>query len=534
MSKLTKLVNNPKLFFKDAVLKRTGVLLAFAKKLASTLTNSSDLFIEDSNMVKNVYSVQGSYGNFGLTTAMLRRCDEFIAHGINCVSLTLDFTPNIYEFVAKAKAIGKAPSGLECRNPYIDLSTQADYWLKNVGHHIASCFLLACLDDDTVVYYKTNGYKLNQKKHSEKDRHSFYEYQGKVINQVFLIDDVKVEYNYSPDGLCISIREFDRKTNKQLKFLVFDYSFGVVRNYESSYWWNVAWIKDILPSEVNTVLICDGPGTARKLQHIDYDNVKTLYVIHHNHKTDKGIVTKRDKWNLENKNKFDAVLALTEHQKKDLAKDYGNDKFYNILNFTKVKEIDSKIIFEPLQIGFIGQLTDRKGLSDAIKAIALLHRKYKLNAKLEIFGGTLNSKDFNKSISKYKELIKEKGIENFVTFHGYTSKVAEAMSSCNCILFPSYSEAQGLTIIESMHLGVPVIAYDCKYGPSSMIENGKTGYLCEVGDIEGLAKNANYLLTNIGLREEISKLAKIKSREFTDTEYIFQQWQNMFNELFSN
>lgn len=484
-------------------------------------------------MIKNAYMLQGSYGSFGLTAAMLRRCDEFLARNIHCVSLTLDFTPNIYSYVTESKAIGKVPEKLECRNPYIDIAIQADNWLDKVGNHIASCFLFSYLDTDTVIYYKTNGYKLNQKNYNKKDRVSCFEYKGKTINEVFLVDDIRVEYNYSTEGLCLSIREFEHKSNKQLKCLIFDYTLGVIKQYKSSYQWNVEWMKVILPKTENTVLICDGPGSARKLIEVKRNNIKVIYVMHNNHKHDNNKLTKRDAWNLENKNKFDAIIPLTERHKKDLVKDFGDSNFYNIFNFTNIKNTDININFEPFRIGFFGQLIDRKGVKDAIQALGLLHKKYHLLARLDIFGGTANPTDMDKSINKYMEIVKEKNLEDFVTFHGYTNKVLEEMAKCHCIIFPSNSEAQPLTIVEAMSLGVPVVAYDCKYGPSSMIDNGKNGYLSNVGDIAKLAKNANNILTNSKLRDEMSELAKESSKSFTDSERIFQQWEKMFFELSS-
>ena len=483
-------------------------------------------------MIKKAYMLQGSYGRFGLTKAMFRRCDEFIKRGIHCVSLTVDFTQNIYTIEAEAKATNSAPIALEFRNPYLDLSIQADTWSNDVGIHIAKNFLLSYIEDNTIVYYQTNGYKLNQKKYSLADRLSYIESNDIIISESYLHNDIKVEFNYSLKGLCISIREFDYKSNKQLRCLVFDYSLGIIKYYKSSYQWNISWMKGLFPIDDNVALICDGPGSARKIVEAKRDKVKVMYVMHNNHKHDNGNIVKRDKWNLENKNKFDAIIALTERHKEDLINDFGGGNFYNILNFTKMQKLDFETAYQPMKIGFFGQLIDRKGVNDAIKALALIHEKYSLPATLHFFGGAPNPEDLDKNIAKYMRTVKEKKLEKFVTFHGYTTKAFQEMSLCHCILFPSYSEAQPLTIVEVMSLGIPIISYDCKYGPSTMIEDGKSGYLSEVGNIEQLAKNASDILTNDVLRAKVSKSAKERAQQFTDSDYVFQQWNKIFAKLF--
>lgn len=483
-------------------------------------------------MVKYAYMLQGGYGHGGATIAMFRRCDEFINQGITCISLTVDFYPEVYEYIEKARHTGLIPNKLECRNPFIDLAKEADNWLDKIGIHAAGCYPMTYIDGDSVTYYKTDGEKINHTKRDIKDRLSYFEYKGQIVSEIFRVNDLKVEYNYSPKGMCICIKEYDFQSSKQLKCLVFDYNLGIVKQWKSSYHWNVEWMKEVLPLNEPTVLICDGPGSARKILDINRDNVKTIHVLHNNHKHANGNIVKRDQWNLDNKDRFDALIALTESHKKDLIKDFGGDNFYDILNFSNIKQLKSKIKHEPYRIGFFGQLFDRKGVKDAIKALSLLHSKYKLPARLEVFGARSTPEETQKIISGYMEFAKERDLEDYVVFHGYTNNVAEEMTACHVVLFPSYTEAQGLTILEAMHLGVPVIAYDCKYGPSVMIDNNENGYLCELGNVSELAENTNKLLTNDIMREKMSKSAKEKSKLISDSKNIFGKWQEVFNDLF--
>src|SRR5690606_33387290 len=112
---------------------------------------------------------------------------------------------------------------------------------------------------------------------------------------------------------------------------------------------------------------------------------------------------------------------------------------------------------------------------------------------------------------------------------GYSNNVFEEMKKYLCILFPSNSEAQGLSILEGMSVGTPVIAYNCKYGPSSMIENGVNGFLINVGDVESMADRINDLFNDNEKRNEMSVKAIKAAKMLSSKELIFNQWKNLFS-----
>lgn len=318
--------------------------------------------------------------------------------------------------------------------------------------------------------------------------------------------------------------------------LIFDYSIGVIRRYKSSYWWNVEWIKEkvfysFLNNQEKPLLICDGPGTARKLTEISKDIAIRVYVLHHNHRAKNGKVSDRDLWNLKNSHKFDAVVILTQHQANDVKEDFPDIKNIKVIsNFTSInntRQNSSKLNFIKDRVGFFGQLIDLKGVKDAIKAIALLKEKYEVSLSLDFYGICPTNNE--EAIKKYSEFAFNLGVENQIEFKGYSNNVFEEMKKYLCILFPSNSEAQGLSILEGMSVGTPVIAYNCKYGPSSMIENGVNGFLINVGDVESMADRINDLFNDNEKRNEMSVKAIKAAKMLSSKELIFNQWKNLFS-----
>lgn len=484
--------------------------------------------------LKNLYTLQGSWGYFGMTSAMFRRCEEMSKRGVASTSLTLDFVENIYDFEQKARDANKIHESVVLRNPYLDMAKVADKWFQTVGgmylNH--SHFAYYNKSNDCFEYYKPNGCLVNEASMQPKKLiKELKDGSGNSIQRTYHTNErggVEVEYCFSPNGLCLSIRRTNLATKKLIDFLVFDYQVFVVREYESSYDWSIEWIDSIIKNPEQSMIVVDGPGSARKLASLATQNICKVYVLHNNHNDDNGKLTKRDEWNIKNRHKFDAVVALTDQHTNDLVDEFGKEGFCTIPNFTKltVKQLDIQPIAN--RVGFFGQLIDRKGVKDAIQAIAILH-KNNIPATLDIFGVTPNLTDLDKTLETYGEVVQQYRLEQYVTFHGYTQNTPEEMAKSQCVIFPSYSEAQPMTIIEAMLVGTPVVSYNCKYGPAYMIEHHRSGMLVDkVGDVGTLAKYVYEVLSKPDFRKMLSDNAKIQAQKFTDSDSLFQKWLDVF------
>lgn len=92
-------------------------------------------------------------------------------------------------------------------------------------------------------------------------------------------------------------------------------------------------------------------------------------------------------------------------------------------------------------------------------------------------------------------------------------------------------EGFGLTIVEAMTFGVPVVAFDCPMGPSEIID-GQYGLMVENGNVEALSQAIVQFIDNESLRREMSKKAYERSRDYT-VDVIILRWKHMLNELVS-
>jgi N-acetyl-alpha-D-glucosaminyl L-malate synthase BshA len=86
------------------------------------------------------------------------------------------------------------------------------------------------------------------------------------------------------------------------------------------------------------------------------------------------------------------------------------------------------------------------------------------------------------------------GVEASVLFLGKIEQVAPLLASADLFLLPTNAESFGVSALEALASGTPVIGANVG-GLPEVVQNGVTGMLCDVGDIDAMSKAAIDLLT---------------------------------------
>jgi glycosyltransferase involved in cell wall biosynthesis len=86
---------------------------------------------------------------------------------------------------------------------------------------------------------------------------------------------------------------------------------------------------------------------------------------------------------------------------------------------------------------------------------------------------------------------------------------------------------------EAMSCGVPVVAFDCPYGPSEIITDGENGFLVDCFDVEAFAEKVCQLIEDEGLRLRMGRNA-ISSVQRFSKDKIIPQWQHLFESVVRN
>ena len=81
-----------------------------------------------------------------------------------------------------------------------------------------------------------------------------------------------------------------------------------------------------------------------------------------------------------------------------------------------------------------------------------------------------------------------------------------------------------------MTCGLPVVAFNCPFGPAELIENGKNGYLIENRDIEAFADKVCQLIENMELRKKMGQAGIASVRRY-EPEIIMPKWIELFESM---
>ena len=119
-----------------------------------------------------------------------------------------------------------------------------------------------------------------------------------------------------------------------------------------------------------------------------------------------------------------------------------------------------------------------------------------------------------------------------IHLHEPTSQIFEAYRNSSILVVTSLYEPFGLVIPEAMSCGLPVVSFDSPYGPSSIITNGKDGYLVEDDNKTFFAKQLEQLMDDVSLRLKMGNCAVERSKWFSAIE-IMPEWKVLFERLAS-
>ena len=170
----------------------------------------------------------------------------------------------------------------------------------------------------------------------------------------------------------------------------------------------------------------------------------------------------------------------------------------------------------------IARYSHEKGIDLLLKAWAIAEKKVE-DWQLEIFG------DGDKT--SFEQLIDTLGIDRTRCWlNGRTDDVEQEYLNSSLFVLSSRFEGFGMVIVEAMACGLPVVAFDCPWGPRSIISDGEDGLLVENGNVEALADALSRLMGDEVLRQSMAEKAIVNVKRF-EIETIANQWLHVFNNV---
>jgi glycosyltransferase involved in cell wall biosynthesis len=144
----------------------------------------------------------------------------------------------------------------------------------------------------------------------------------------------------------------------------------------------------------------------------------------------------------------------------------------------------------------VGRLVWEKGFGRLIQVWTIVSTKHP-DWHLDIYGEGTMCDTLKTLIRLYKT--------KSVTIHEFTPNISQEYASSSICAVTSYYEGFSLALLEAIKHGLPCVAFDCPFGPRSIINDSYSGFLVNDGDIRVFAERICLLIENETLRKQFSK-----------------------------
>lgn len=170
----------------------------------------------------------------------------------------------------------------------------------------------------------------------------------------------------------------------------------------------------------------------------------------------------------------------------------------------------------------IARYSHEKGIDLLLQAWAKTEKTVS-DWRLDVFG--------DGDRSAYERLIDELKIDRSrCQLHGRTNDVERECVKSSLFVLSSRFEGFGMVITEAMACGLPVVAFDCPWGPRAIIAGGEDGLLVENGNVNALADALVRLMDDEHFRRSMAE-AGVRNVQRFGLDSIAGRWKSLFESL---
>jgi N-acetyl-alpha-D-glucosaminyl L-malate synthase BshA len=223
--------------------------------------------------------------------------------------------------------------------------------------------------------------------------------------------------------------------------------------------------------------------------------------------------------------KSDAVTAVSQYLKDETNRAFGCDgcgidvipNFVDLADFRPPRErcplfpAADKVLMHISNMRPVKRLLDVVGIFDRVRK--------EIPARLVLAGDGPDRELAEREVERL-------GLKDRVRFIGKVEDVAQVMRWADLFLLPSQSESFGLSALEALATGVPVIGARVG-GLPEVVEHGVSGYLGEAGNVEDMASGALALLKDPDRHRAASEAARARAGLFA-TDKVIPRYEQVY------
>jgi len=301
------------------------------------------------------------------------------------------------------------------------------------------------------------------------------------------------QYNYRGIKRLIKRRELEKKLKKRMKKVLAEIKPDVIICVKLDYVGVLIKLKEDIPLVVESHTLCN----SEELD--DVGCLRRIYI-----------------WMLKRCiRKVDAVVALTAGDAADWR--HYNKSVFVIPNVVHLNDIGSYSSCEHKSVICVGRFSKQKDIDSLLRIWEIVNQKHP-DWRLDIYGEGEMKDHFLSVIS---------AMNANIVIYPPTSNILNIYRKHSILLLTSYYEPFGLVLPEAMSCGLPVVAFDCPYGPAEIITDGFDGYIVKNHNHEDFANRVCKLIEDKHLRVKMGKVG-IQSSQRYRTENIMPKWINLF------
>ncbi|EOT45967.1 accessory Sec system glycosylation protein GtfA [Enterococcus sp. AZ150] len=215
------------------------------------------------------------------------------------------------------------------------------------------------------------------------------------------------------------------------------------------------------------------------------DTIKLIQIVHADHLSDRD-VPEHPLWNnyyeyaLTHLDGLDRVVVATKLQRQDLLIDfpYADKKIQTIpvggirdIQMDTLKDTTKDLQQLPKKFITVSRLASEKHIDIVVRAIVQAREQYP-ELTLDIYGQGSEDKVI-------KEVIEELNASEYIKLKGHSNELEKIYPQYDAFISGSYSEGFGLTYIEALNAGLPIVTFKARFGALELVQDGINGYLCD-------------------------------------------------------
>ena len=198
---------------------------------------------------------------------------------------------------------------------------------------------------------------------------------------------------------------------------------------------------------------------------------------------------------------------------------FGDSNVEFIPNFPgEGKRAIPRMSHEGVNIVLPASLQHRKNQLDAVRALAKIDDA---SVRLSLWG---SAHPLNPYVSAVRDEIARLDLNDRVNICGYGSE-QDVYSEADIVLMTSLSEGFPYPLLESMSHSLPVVAYDFDYGAREAIEDGHTGFLIPMLDVDLLATRLGELSADASMRERFGAAGRKRYEQHFSQEAVGKRYE---------